>query len=72
MAITRSRFRELVGLAEPPVSLLSSRVESADGYVIEHLRLQLGDEDVRGILTRPIDDTRRLPFAWRRLWHRRA
>lgn len=61
MAITRTRLRELIGLAEPPVSLLSSRVESADGYVIERLRLQLGDEEVRGILTRPADDIRRLP-----------
>jgi dienelactone hydrolase len=61
MTITRGRFRELIRLAEPPVSLLSSRVESADGYVIEHLRLKLGEEEVRGILTRPADDTRRLP-----------
>ena len=61
MAITRTRLRELIGLAEPPVSLLSRRVEPMDGYVIEHLRLQLGDEEVRGILTRPADDIRRLP-----------
>ncbi|MCR6673820.1 S9 family peptidase [Devosia ginsengisoli] len=61
MAITRSRFRELIGLAEPGVSLLSRRIEPMDGYVIEHLRLQLGDEDVRGILTRPADNSRRLP-----------
>ena len=61
MAITRSRFRELIGLSEPPVALLSSRVEPMDGYAIEHLRLQLGDGEVRGILTRPADDTRRLP-----------
>ncbi len=61
MAITRSRFRELIGLAEPGVSLLSRRIEPMDGYVIEHLRLRLGDEDVRGILTRPADNSRRLP-----------
>ena len=63
MAITRNRFRELIGLSEPPIALLSSRVEPMDGYAIEHLRLQLGDGEVRGILTRPADDTRRLPAS---------
>ena len=61
MTITRSRFRELIGLDEPAVSLLSSKEEPADGYVIEHLRLRLGDTEVRGILTRPVDNERRLP-----------
>ena len=61
MTITRSRLRELIGLDEPAVSLLSSKEEPADGYVIEHLRLRLGDTEVRGILTRPVDNERRLP-----------
>lgn len=61
MGITRTRFRELVGLHENAIALTSSRVEPADGYVIEHLRLQLGDIDVRGVLTRPADNYRRLP-----------
>ena len=61
MAITRSRFRELVGLDEPTIVLLSSTVEHRDDYVVETLRLRLGDTEVRGILTRPEDDTRRLP-----------
>lgn len=61
MPITRTRFRELVGLDEPTIDLTSSRAEAADGYVIEHLRLQLGDTEVRGILTRPTDNSRRLP-----------
>ena len=61
MAITASRLREIIGLAEQSVALASSTVEPADGYVIEHLRLRLGDTEVRGILTRPIDNDRRLP-----------
>ena len=61
MAITRNRFRELVGLEEPDVALTSSKIEAADGYVVEHLRLLLGSTEVRGMLTRPMDDTRRLP-----------
>ena len=61
MSITRARFRELVGLSEPPVVQLSRQVEPADGYVVEHLRLRLGDAEVRGILTRPTDGDRRLP-----------
>lgn len=32
---------------------MDRRVEEADGYVIEHLRLQIGGTEVRGILTRP-------------------
>lgn len=61
MAISRNRLRALIGLSEPAVSLLASRIEPMDGYVIEHLHLQLGDEKVRGILTRPTDNSRRLP-----------
>lgn len=61
MAITRARFRELVGLNEPTVTLMSSATEPAVGYVVEHLRLRLGDTEVRGILTRPTDSDRRLP-----------
>lgn len=60
-AITRNRFRELVGLDEPSIRLTSSTAELAEGYVIEYLRLQLGDAEVRGILTRPEDNARRLP-----------
>ena len=37
MAITRNRFRELIGLSEPPIALLSSRVEPMNGYVIEQV-----------------------------------
>lgn len=53
MTLTRARFRELIGLREPSISLRSSATQARDGYVIEHLRLQVGDAEVRGILTRP-------------------
>lgn len=53
MALTRTRLRELIGLAEPPVALRSAAIERRDGYVVEHLRLELGGLEVRGILTRP-------------------
>jgi len=56
MAVTRERFRELIGFREPPVALKSTRVEPRDGYVVEHLRLVLGDTEVRGVLTRPAGD----------------
>lgn len=61
MGLARTRLRELIGLDEPAVTLVSSQVEVADDYVIEHLRLRLGDIQVRGILTRPADNGRRLP-----------
>lgn len=61
MPITRSRFSEIVGFSEPPLLLLSRRAEVQDGYVIEHLRFRLGDEEVRGILTRPDQTGARLP-----------
>jgi len=58
MTLTRGRFRELIGLAEPLVALQSAKIETRDGYVVEHLRLALGDTVVRGILTRPLGDGR--------------
>ena len=54
MALTRERFRELIGLEEPSVALRSAKIEARDGYVVEHLRLSLGDEEVRGVLVRPV------------------
>lgn len=61
MAITPARLREIIGLAEPTIAMISSRAEVMGDYVVEHLRLRLGDEEVRGILTRPIDNSRPLP-----------
>lgn len=61
MAVTRERLRELIGLREPSVALRSSTVEQRDGYVVEHLTLALGGNEVRGILTRPVNIVGRLP-----------
>lgn len=61
MSLTRQRFRELIGLAEPEVALVSRRAEPAGDHVVEYLVLQLGDVAVRGILTRPTDTAGRLP-----------
>lgn len=61
MSITRERLRQLVGLVEPAVSLSAAHIEQRDGYEVEHLRLRLGDAEVRGILTRPLNVVGRLP-----------
>lgn len=61
MAITRARFAELLGFAEPEFRLISSTQEHVDDYVIEHLRFQIGNTDVRGILIRPEGADRKLP-----------
>lgn len=61
MVITRARLRELIGLSEPAVSLLSREQKPMGDYVVEHLRLRLGDTEVRGLLTRPVNDERALP-----------
>ncbi len=53
MPVSPSRLREIIGLSEPPIALISSWEEVARDYVIEHLRLRLGEIEVRGILTRP-------------------
>ena len=61
MPITRDRLRQLIGLAERPVTLSAAQIEQRDGYEIEHLSLRIGDEEVRGILTRPLHVEGRLP-----------
>lgn len=61
VTITAGRLRDIIGLDEPSIALVSAVAEAADGYVVEHLRLQLGDIEIRGILTRPEDNDRRLP-----------
>ncbi|MET0437638.1 MAG: acetylxylan esterase, partial [Devosia sp.] len=61
MSITRARFAELLGFAPPEIGLISSSEEHVEDYVVEHLRLRIGEEDVRGILTKPRGATGRLP-----------
>ena len=61
MSLPPERLRELIGLAEPAVAFLSSTVEPRGEHVVEHIRLRLGDSEVRGILTRPAELARRAP-----------
>ncbi|MBN9333308.1 MAG: acetylxylan esterase [Devosia sp.] len=61
MAITRSRFSALLGFEEPDIVLLSREATEHDGYVVELLRFRIGEDLVRGFLTRPADAAGRLP-----------
>ncbi|MCP8883595.1 acetylxylan esterase [Devosia sp. XJ19-1] len=61
MSVTAVRFRELLGFEDRGVTLVSRQVEPMGDYVIEHLRLRIGDEEVRGILTRPAEAEGPLP-----------
>ena len=61
MSITASRFRDLLAFEDRDAVLVSRREELAGDYVIEHLRLKIGTDEVRGILTRPLDGAGRLP-----------
>lgn len=53
MAISKARFIECIGLDEPEISLLATEIVEHDDYAVETLRFRLGEEEVRGILTRP-------------------
>lgn len=55
MPVSRARLIELIGLAEPAITLLSTQTVEHDGYAVETLRFRLGDIEVRGLLTRPLD-----------------
>lgn len=61
MSITRARFAELLGFAPPEIGLISNTEEHVEDYVVEHLQLRIGEETVRGILTKPRGATGRLP-----------
>ncbi|MBJ3783816.1 alpha/beta hydrolase family protein [Devosia sediminis] len=61
MSITAARFRELLGYEDRGVARISKDIEERHDYVVEHLRLRIGNEDVRGILTRPANVEGRLP-----------
>jgi dienelactone hydrolase len=56
MSISRARLRELVGLDEPPIALLSRRDDVGSDYTIEHLRFLIGKDELRGLLIRPNGD----------------
>ena len=61
MPFSRNRFRDLLGFEEKPVTLLARSTGEQDGHLIEHLRLRIGGEEVRGIVTRPTEGAGRLP-----------
>src|SRR5690606_27829531 len=53
MPLTRERFAALLRLERPAVSIVTSSEERRDGYVLERLQLNIGPNEVRGLLTRP-------------------
>ena len=54
MAITRDRLRKLFGIEEPALRLVAQDVEQRDGFVLESLRFETGnDVAIRGFLSRP-------------------
>lgn len=61
MTITAGRFRELLCFEDRGITLIDKQVEPMDDYAIEHLRLRIGDQVVRGILTRPTHVEGKLP-----------
>lgn len=61
MSISRVRLRELIGLNEPPITLLSRTGDDRGDHIVEHLQFRIADNSVRGLLTRPIGDTGRHP-----------
>ncbi len=61
MPIAAARFRELLGFEDRGITLVAQSEQPKGDYVIEHLRFRIGDEEVRGILTRPREVEGRLP-----------
>lgn len=61
MAITRARFAELLGFETRNIAVIDRWDETQDDFVVEHLKLRIGDEEVRGILTRPAVVDGKLP-----------
>jgi dienelactone hydrolase len=59
VVIKANHLRELFGLAEPESRLISAKSRQEAGYVVEVLNFSApGGEVVRGILTRPLRETR--------------
>lgn len=61
MPITAARFREIMGYEDRGITLVSTTEEPMGDYVIEHLRFRIGEDEVRGILTRPSNVEGRQP-----------
>lgn len=61
MSIGRVRLRELIGLNEPPIALLSCTRDDRGDHTVEHLQFRIANNVVRGLLTRPVAGTGRHP-----------
>jgi dienelactone hydrolase len=61
MSISRARLRELIRLDEPPIMQLSSSEEAGSDYTVERLQFRIGQDEVRGLLTRPKYSRERRP-----------
>ncbi len=62
MTITREHLKSLLSFREPRLALLGRDVVEQDGYVVERLTFDLeGAGQVRGLLTRPVDASGRIP-----------
>jgi dienelactone hydrolase len=62
LTITPDRLRTLFGLNEPHITLLETKIEEHENYVLERLSFDLeGKGAVRGLLTRPRDNAGKLP-----------
>lgn len=61
MTFSAERFRELLGFEQRSAVEIDRQIEEHGDYVVEHLRLQVGGQDVRGILTRPAMVDGKLP-----------
>lgn len=61
MTFTAERFRELLGFEQRSAVEIDRQIEEHGDYFVEHLRLQVGGQDVRGILTRPAVVDGKLP-----------
>ncbi len=57
MPVTRQRLQDLLGWKEPALQVLESTQETLQDHVRENLLFRIGDEEVRGVLTRPMHNT---------------
>lgn len=56
MPVTRQRLQQLLRWEEPQLEVLGGTQEEMPDHVREILQFRIGNEQVRGLLTRPVDD----------------
>ncbi|MDV3250402.1 prolyl oligopeptidase family serine peptidase [Devosia sp. BK] len=61
MTFNAERFRALLGFEQRSVVETDRQIEDHGDYVVEYLRMQIGGQEVRGILTRPAENEGKLP-----------